>query len=277
MRGVQATVQQRNEKAKQLIKSQHELLLAQIEARKTLLQRSAQRKESLRQEIAACDAEVSDLGQQLEEEYTGLVNEHLHSRSGSRRSGDQKQQSNQASEEWFAEDELSFAAQPEEGIYGPLQCRRYAHQVVIRGPEQNIREKSYSCCRKQPFLHVQDWKSHRILKQQNSLKEQHKGNELDVTGIQDDEETDRAAQGEQLLLVDLLPRSKSQLRGSTLDGFLVKKSMGSFQETEYSRLGGLRKTHNNTSGLFSSPSGWGANVKAVDKISFPGVQPQNSQ
>lgn len=124
---------------------------------------------------------------------------------------------------------------------------------------------------------MQDWKSHRNLKHQLSAQEHQKSNELDVTGIQDEDECERIPHGEQLFLVDLLPRSKSQLRGSTVDGFLAKKSISSIQETEYSRLGGLRKAHINTSGLFSSPHGWGANAKAVGKISFPGIQEQNSQ
>lgn len=121
VKSAQAALEQRNEKVRQTIKLQQELFLGQIEARKALLEKSAQRKQNLRTAIAACDAEVSGIEQRLAEEYTELVNENLHSRSHSGHSPADKQQSNRVSEEWFAEDELSFAAHPDEGVYGPLQ------------------------------------------------------------------------------------------------------------------------------------------------------------
>jgi hypothetical protein len=271
VRSRQSALEQRNETMKQLIAKQQELLQTRMQRRKALLERSAARTASLRAELRRCEEAAQLLQQQLDDEYVELDNQNNCSQTPSQR--DEEMYSDCRSEEWFAEDELSFSPEEGQDLEGYLQRRTTNDPVVIRHPENFLREKSLSCCTRDEFLvGIQSGQSQHKLQYRIKV-DSAKAADLDVTDIQE-EDSEKTLQSEQPSLTDLIQRSKSQLPNlPTEHSKKIKKNTLQIPEAQVSRNIGIRKLPARNPAVFSSPTSWrseaSSSASRAAKINFP--------
>jgi hypothetical protein len=271
VRSRQSALEKRNGMLKELIAKQQELLQSRMQRRKALLERSTARTARLCAELRKCEEQAEMLQQRLDDEYAELDGDKKESQRWSER--DNEVISDGRSEEWFAEDELSFSPEQGQDLEGYLQRKIANHPVVIRHPENFLREKSHSCCTRDELIVGVQFGLQQHIRQYKAKNDSTKEVDLDVTDIQE-EDIDKALLSEQPLLTDLVQRSKSQLLNSpTEHSKKIKKYELPNLESVIPRNIGSKRIPQRNSAVFLSPNSWRSEANSSNtkfaKIQFP--------
>lgn len=149
--------------------------------------------------------------------------------------------------------------------------------MVIRYPETVIRDKCHSCSKPDDASWRNNCKPRLLAPLRGAKQEQVKiAGDLDATDIQDEDEPEKLASDEQLLVSELQLHCKNSKSKALLD-YMSPKTRQAGLDSD-GRIVKLRKSaQQRTPVMFSSPQTWRSHQKAnslenFEKIRFPSTQ-----